>query len=257
MSFGSTSPTGIPPGTGSAFAQWGRRTFAANYAASGIASYMFAYDDGPGVRRGRNLAGRGWEGSARWHQNLDAMQARDPQAPRDKRGRTAYDKARGKYSKIAWKGRVLFGGALMGAMLYGEMSATEGGPGQKIRAGGAAVAGVAGWEVGGRAGALAGAKLGTALGPVGTAVGGLAGYFVGAFAGSEIGRTLGAGVYDALDSVASVGRRTRAVSNWVGDMSAFRTEKAATMRQMSMQMMNTGMMTARNALGHEGLILHQ
>lgn len=233
------------------FGAWGRSLFANNYAEGGIASYMFpmeGYKARRGILGGKNLAGSG-----RYMENLRAMAGSGGSNARaaDKLLKTHAGGIKGAGGRVA-------GGALFGAAFLALPAiTTEGGPGEKIRATMGGAAGWAGWEVGGKAGAIMGSSIGSAIGPIGVGVGALAGYAAGAFAGSAAGQFLGEATYGALDSIASVGRRRRKQSNWVGDMSAFRTQKAATMRQMSLQLMNSGMMTARSALGSEGVMLHQ
>jgi len=150
-------------------------------------------------------------------------------------------------------------GAVMGTALIAGLPAVlaEGGAGERM----AAAAGGVGSEVGARAGGLFGLKAGAALGSsilpgIGSVVGGAIGGLVGLFGGGAAGWGAGQSGFGVLNAVAERGKRAR-TSNWINDTSAFTTRRAKTMRQASLQMMNSGMMTARNSLGHEGVQLHR
>jgi hypothetical protein len=238
-----------------AFNNWGRGFFANNFAEGGLASYMFPME-GYKVQRGI-LGTKVAPGSRAYMQNLQAV---------IDRGGSNAEKAVQLMSKARGRGFGLLrglrgaGGFGLGAALFVAVPAilegSQGGPGAAMRGamGGAGNA-VGGWA-GMKAGAVIGAAIGSYIPVVGTAIGALAGAVVGAFAGSALGQTVGESTFGFLDAIAAKGRRRR-TSNWIGDMSAFRTQKAATMRQASLQMMNNGLMTARSALGSEGVMFHQ
>lgn len=100
------------------------------------------------------------------------------------------------------------------------------------------------------AGMYAGAAVGTAaFGPFGGIIGGI----IGGIAGPEALHEM----WDKADFIAARGRRMRTQQGWYGDTAAFDTQKAVTMRQASLQMMNQGNMSARSGLGHEGVMIHK
>lgn len=233
---------------------WGRSVFANNFAEGGLASYMFPMKDYQ-VKRGF-LGMKAAPGSKAYNQNLQALIDRGSKAEAE-----AAKKLMAKYagkSSLGWRmSRGLKGGAIGAALIVGFALMAEGGAGEKVKAGMGGVGAAAGWAVGAKAGAAIGAAIGSYIPVVGTAVGALAGAVVGAFAGSALGQTIGEATWGFLDSIAERGKKVRRTSNWIGDLGTFRTQKAATMRQASLMMMNNGMMTARSALGSEGIMFHQ
>jgi hypothetical protein len=54
-------------------------------------------------------------------------------------------------------------------------------------------------------------------------------------------------------------RRRRGIewNGWAGQTQVFNTQKAATMRQRSLEAMNRGMMNARSAMGREASFMHR
>jgi hypothetical protein len=227
----------------------GRQAFASNYAQGGISSWMFPQE---GVDTRSLFKAR--YGSARHVRNLEAMaqNAKTPEAA------ARYQKT---LTKAKAAGPTPRGGGLMGLTMMGAFVAlpaftTEGGWQEKSRAVAEGMGAFAGWEVGAKAGMMTGATVGSAIPVIGSAVGAVAGYIAGGFLGSEAGAgAVGSGI-DVIGRIHARGRRAR-TSNWIEDTTAFNTRKAYTMRQASLQMMNTGMNSARNAMGHEGVMFHQ
>jgi len=227
------------------FSKWGAGTFAKHYATGGLISRSFPVE---GMRMERTFFGLDVQhGSPAYMRNLRRMQAqggRIGEAAEDVLSKTT-PASMGK--RIMGRvSRGVFGPGLAAAV---PAMAIPGDTGDRI---GHAVAGLgseAGWHLGGIMGSAIG---GTVGGPIGGFVGGVAGRFIGAAAGWA-----GAGeMFKPIKNLAERGKKAR-LSNWVQDTSAFTTRKAKTMRQASLQMMNTGMMTARSGLGHEGVMFHR
>ena len=134
--------------------------------------------------------------------------------------------------------------------MIGIPAFTEEGAADKLTGMAAGAASWAGMEIG----AMAGAAIGTAILPgVGTIIGGLIGGIAGGIGGEE---TVW-GAREIADKIADRGKRMRTQQGWYGDTAALDTQKAVTMRQASLQMMNQGNMSARSGLGHEGAMIHR
>ena len=257
---------------GQKFNVMGQQMFAGNYAKGGMASYMFS----PGGRRpGGLFFGGAAEGGSRHIARLEKM--RGSGLYNEKSIDKALEKAKnvhsgggpkkawGELGKVGKVGRVgskamgvvgnvpamaLISGVAMGAM-------TEGSAGDKATAGVAGAVSMVGWEVGSKAGMAAGAAIGSVVPVVGTAIGAVAGYIVSGLAGAWASEEGVHGIKGMMDKRVDLARKQKRASGWYGDTSAFDTQKAATMRQMSLQAMNSGMMSARSGLGHEGVMVHQ
>lgn len=249
----------------------GQQMFAGNYARGGMASYMFS----PGGRRPGGLFFGGTSaGSDRHIARLERMKGsglyNEDKIDKAIQGaknvhHSAPKKAWGELGKIGKVGRVgskamgvmgnvpamaLISGVAMGAM-------TEGSAGDKATAGVAGAVSMVGWEVGSKAGMVAGAAIGSVVPVVGTAIGAVAGYIAGGLAGAWASEEGVHGIKGMMDKRVDLARKQKRASGWYGDTSAFDTQKAATMRQMSLQAMNSGMMSARSGLGHEGVMVHK
>lgn len=225
---------------------WGRGMFARNFAEGGFASRVFS----PG---GVRPWGRARAGGTRYRQNLMAMKAASPRHTKKIDKLLAAEPKRAAGSILGGVGRV----GLAGAFLAMPAIMTEGTAGDRATAMVAGAVGWGGWEIGSKAGMAAGASIGSVVPVLGTAIGAVAGYLAGGFAGSIGAEKLVYGVKGEMDRIAAEGKRRRTFTGWYGDTAAFDTQKAATMRQMSLQMMNQGMMTARSGLGHEGVMMHR
>lgn len=259
---------------------WGQQTFASNYTKGGITSYMFS----PGGRRPGGIFGGAKEGGYRHIRRLEKMRDSGRYNTKAIQGvidRVNAPKAGGtpakpwkELSKVGKVGRVgskmmkaafsMPGGVIIGGAMGAYM--TEGDATDKAT--GAVAFGIGstiGWHVGSKAGVWAGAAAGAAIGSVvpvvGTAVGGLIGgaigYLGGGFGGAYLGEQATFGIKSTMDKKVDIARKQKYASGWYGDQSAFNTQKAATMRQYSLQAMNQGMMSARSGLGHEGVMVHQ
>jgi hypothetical protein len=239
----------------SGLANWGRGQFANNFAQGGITSYMFS----PG---GQRPWGKTERGSTSYMRRLEAMSRATPQYA-DKINQSKNFKQ--KYGPP--KGNILGAAGSIAAIGFIAAPAftTKGSAADRMTGVAAGVGIIHGWgvgsEIGKAIGTRAGAAIGSIVGPIGTAIGAglgrLVGYFGGGFLGSYIGEE---GVHKTrgiLDDVAAIGKRRRSWQGWYGDTAAFDTQKAVTMRQTSLQLMNQGMMSARSGLGHEGIMIHR
>ena len=241
-------------GYGNTLGQWGRGRFASNYAQGGLASYVFS----PGC----NLPwGSVAEGSDEFFTRLKAMKKAMPQAS----GRI--DKVMEKAGKTGGiSGLGVLGGAVGAGFMIAPMFTAGGSLANRAWATGANAANYAGFSVGSSLGANSGMAIGAAIGSsilpgLGTAAGGVIGAVGGWVAGGLGLSTLAEGGVNAarryVDNKAVVGKRQRTFSGWGGNTAALTTQKASTMRQMSLQLMNQGLMSARSGLGHEGVMFHR
>lgn len=250
---------------------WGREAFANNYAKGGISSVFFAESPGGAWRASwrRHLGGTIEEGSAAHIYNLRRLQKMYPaneniaksianaeEKMMMKANMKALYPVRSALSNVGSKLTGKVGGAVANVafIAYAAYSA-PGDMGDKTRAAAVEAAGTAGFWAGSMIGSSAGAAIGQTWGPIGSAVGygvgflvgGLAGYFV-ATAGAETG-------ISSLDEKVRYIRNRRNL-DWQRNTAAFNTERAYTMRQQSLAMMNRGMNSARSILGREGVLLH-
>lgn len=224
----------------SSFAQGGGFVPTA-FAATGTDAFMSA------MRRKHKV------GSPEHIRNLEQMLAASPNNLEIK---SALEKAKiAGTSKLGMLGRV--GGLAAGSVFTMLPAFTTPGSGkEKARAVVSAGAGALAWTTGANFGMGTGAAIGSAIPGIGTAIGAVVGYAVGGMAAALSVE----GLVDAATRVPDrlVEReRSRRKLDWVGDRSAFQTDKAATMRARSMEMMNRGMMSARSMLGREAVMLHQ
>ena len=194
-------------------------------------------------------------------QNLERMAAADPGNAGVQKALEKARQAKPKISALKAVGNTALGAAFIGLPFF----TTPGGLTEKSKATAAGAVGMVGWEVGAKLGAATGAAIGNAIGTailpgIGTVIGSLlgevGGYVAGAFGGSIAMEQAAHGVMGITDRMAESERKRRGL-NWVGDTSAFNTRKASTMRQQSLQLMNSGAMNARSMLGREGVMLHQ
>ena len=167
---------------------------------------------------------------------------------------TKYSEGSGQKSAVKKAGGKLAGRLFMGAMML-EPMLTEEGDYNKVKQTTTGLIGLGGFELGMKAGKARFAKAaisGSRLLRVGGGLGKLAMGFTGMaaleFAAEEAIGAWQGGVEKERDL-----RKL----NWVGNTDAFNTQRAHTMRQTSLQAMNSGMMSARSMLGREGVMLHQ
>jgi hypothetical protein len=226
---------------------WGRQNFASNFAQGGMASTLFAPTAGEAFlnpwRRQHKF------GSDQHIRNLESMLARDPNNVKISKAidkaKLGAGKARGMLGRLAGAGGLALGAGFIALPAF----ITPGGPAERARAVAGGIAGYAGWSVG----AKLGLGIGTAIaGPIGGVIGGI----VGAFGGSMLADDATQSILRIPDRLVDRERSRRRL-DWVGDKSAFQTERASTMRARSMEMMNRGMMTSRSLLGREAVMLHQ
>ena len=155
-------------------------------------------------------------------------------------------------------GRALFGGAL-GAAMVALPAFTEDGPiEERARAVTKGLGGWAGMAIGAKAGIGMGALIGSfvPIPVVGTAVGAA----IGALAGGIGGAFAGEAATDALTRIPDrmVEReRSRRGLDWGQHTAAFQTQRAHTMRQQSLSLMNRGAMSSRSLLGQEAMYVHR
>lgn len=113
----------------------------------------------------------------------------------------------------------------------------------------AGVANSVGFVAGSFTGRIVGAAIGTALMPgLGSIIGGIAG---GLIAESPINKG-----FEIAEKIVKRERKRRAFE-WGQHNPAFDTQRAHTMRQQSLSMMNRGQNTARSLMGREAVALHQ
>lgn len=223
----------------------GQQLFAGNFASGGLAAYAFS----PG---GARPWGSTHRGSAEYFERMESMAAKNPKIQKV----LAEERKLAAKGKIGKKGGGLGGAALGSAFVAYAAFAEEGGPKEKATAAAGAIAGNVGWAVGSKAGMMVGAAVGSAIPVVGTILGAGIGWLAGSFGGYAAGDALVRGTVGQFDKVVETSRKARRF-NWAGDNTAFTGAKAATMRQMSLQLMNQGMMSARSGLGQEGMMLHR
>lgn len=125
------------------------------------------------------------------------------------------------------------------------------------------VAGVSGvasgvaFGVGMKAGALVGGTIGSLILPgVGSAAGIIAGGLVGGLGASMLTESGINVAYNFANNLVDK-ERARRKFDWVGNKAMFQTEKAYTMRQMSLAAMNNGMSSPRSLLGKESIFVHR
>jgi len=254
------SPYGVKPSVLQEFRwnmhTWGREAFASNFARGGVTSAFFAATPGEAWSAAWRPALE--YGSSEHISNLRRIQKTNPNnlniADTIKKAELA-----GKTGKGMFKGMVgkMGGPALNAAFVAYEAYNTPGGATEKSRA--AATAGVSfvGFGVGMKVGFASGVTAGVAIGgPVGGVIGGVVGGLGGGIVGGLLAEKGMGGIFSATDNMVER-ERARRTLDWRRDQSAFNTQKAYTMRQQSLQMMNRGMMNARSILGREAVMLHQ
>lgn len=235
--------------------RFGRNVFASNFARQGASATLFAPTAGEAFKSAFRRTHK--FGSQQHISNLEQMLAQQPDNPRFQKALT---KAKAEPVKRSL-GRRIGGTAFkvgIGAAFVALPAFTE--PGGLKEKGTAVVAGAAsylGWEAGSKVGMGIGAAAGSAILPgIGTAVGGALGYVAGGLAGA-VGVDEGVRALMKIPDNLVERERKRRNLNWVGNMDAFNTQSAATMRQMSMQAMNRGMATGRSAMGREAIMFHR
>lgn len=235
--------------------KFGRNMFASNFARGGASNTLFAPTAGEAFRSAFQRTHK--FGSPQHISNLEFMAQQSPRNPMYAR---ALKKAKaGEVQKSL--GRRIAGGALktgIGAAFVALPAfTTPGGIPEKTRAVVGGAASLLGWEAGSKVGMGIGAAAGSAILPgIGTAIGGALGYIGGGILGAM-------GVDEGVQALMKIPdnmverERKRRHLDWVGNMDAFNTQSAATMRQMSLQAMNRGMATARSAMGREAVMFHR
>jgi len=234
---------------------WGRQQFAKSYARGGVASTLFAPSR-------KEMILSPWrrkysEGSPEYVNRLRKLEAvtTDPKAKQGIQKAIA-EAGSGKKSLL----RKGFGG-VVGAGLTAAMvvypAVTEDGPlNEKARAATKGVGGLVGWSVGSREGMGIGAAVGSYLGPIGAAVGLVVGYVAGGLIGSGAGEAAADSITRIPDRMVDRERARRKLE-WGNNITAFRTERAHTMRQQSLALMNRGQMSSRSLMGREAVFIHR
>jgi hypothetical protein len=230
---------------------WARETFANQFARGGGAlPSMFAPTAGEAFKAPFRKKHK--VGSPTHIRNLEKMLARDPN---NKGIQKALQKASAGPGKVGTLSRVA-GFGLGAAFIALPAFTTEGGIVEKGRAVAIGAASFAGWEGGATLGMALGGAIGSVIPGIGTAIGAVAGYIGGGLLGSMGAESAAGAAFGFADRLVDRERNRRKL-DWVGDKTAFQTQRASTMRQQSMEMMNRGMMSARSLLGREGVMLHQ
>jgi hypothetical protein len=230
--------------------QAGRSLFPSSFARGGFAATAFAPTAGEAFvspwRRTHQ------SGSPQHITNLRRMQAANPS---NKRIAKALQRAESGPAKTGFFGGIT-GLGVRGAFAALPAFTTEGGVYEKGMAVAGGAAAVVGWDVGMKVGMGVGAAVGSVVPFAGTAIGAGVGALVGAFAGSMLAEEGFRAAAEIPTRMVEETRKRRGL-NWVGDTSAFNTQKAYTMRQQSLQAMNRGMMNSRSVLGREAMMIHQ
>jgi len=240
--------------------EFGRQTFAGSFARGGLAATLFA----PTAKEAFLAPFRGaidtsvGPGSQLVGSRLRELEKMHPRSASVKKAIKAFEAGPpkgatsipGKAMGLAGKA---LGPAMAGYLIFGEAIAMKGSLRETAGARGKAVvrgaASYAAWGAGMKAGAAIG---GAAFGLPGAIVGGLVGG-VGAAMGADaaVGEIL-----DIPDRMVDKERNRRKL-NWGQHTAAFQTDRAHTMRQQSLQMMNRGSMSARTLLGQEAMFVHR
>jgi len=228
---------------------FGRQQFAKSFASGGVASTIFAP-----TRKEMILSP--WRsrvpiGSDQYVRNLRKLQALHKNDGGIKKALASVEKgsARG------------IGGSLLGLGLGAAFVAmpaftTPGDISEKMRAVTAGIGSFGGFAVGSKVGMGIGAAVGSFIPVVGTAIGAGVGWLAGGLLGGAAGESL----TDALTRIPDrmvANERKRRRSDWGMHTAAFQTQRAHTMRQQSLQMMNRGMMSARSLMGREAVFVHR
>jgi hypothetical protein len=232
---------------------FGRSAFASNFARRGASNTLFAPTSGEAFRSAFRRTHK--FGSSQHIRNLEFMVAQQPENSNFSEALSKAKSGAGKGGRGIVGG--VFGAGLGAAFIAMPAFTTPGGISEKTRAVVGGTASLAGWAVGSKVGMGIGAAAGFALLPgIGTAVGGALGWAAGGLLGAI-------GVDEGVQSLMKIPdnmverERKRHHLDWAGNMDAFNTQSAATMRQMSLQAMNRGMATARSALGREAVMFHR
>lgn len=244
------SPGGLMGDARHAMQGFVRNQFMSSFAAGGMAAQ--AYGPTSRSRMAAVLSREARPGSPEWVRRMEGMK-NTPGASStaidnmiaDKRA--SYRPGREKLTKLGMMGKALGPIGFMAMPAIGVVTG-EGAYG-KAKGGLVGVADSTGFAIGMGVGRLAGAAIGgigaVALGPI--AIGMAAAY--GASAIAEKGFEIAEGI---------VGReRKKRASEWGRSNPAFDTQRAYTMRQQSLSMMNRGQNTARSMMGREAVMIHQ
>ncbi len=228
---------------------FGRQQFAKSFARGGIASTMFAP-----TRTEMLLSpwrAKHAEGSAQYVNNLRKLQKLHPNNPGIGKALAATEKgaARG-------IGRGLAGGALGAAMVVAPAFMENGPAEEKARAVTKGIGGLAGFAIGAKAGAGIGAAVGSFVPLVGTAIGAAVGAIVGGIGGSIAGEE-GTDFLTRIPDRMVERERAKRRLDWGNNSAAFQTQRAHTMRQQSLALMNRGQMSSRSLLGQEAMFVHR
>lgn len=237
---------------------YARSAFAGNFASGGLSAQLFS-----NTFAGRMRAwGSAWnpltmfsgvpEGSPEWKANMTAI---EKSAPKSMRAKIRLERIKGgSAAKTVLKsagmkaGMGVAGVGLSAGFAAYSAYSTEGGAFQK---GNAAVSSIAG-DIAFGAGALVFSGIGAAVGgPVGLAIG-----IIGSVA-TAMGATEGTAMFGNYINNKVLEREQRRKLEWVNSNAAFNTQKAYTMRQQSLAMMNRGEMSARSLMGREAVMMHQ
>lgn len=161
------------------------------------------------------------------------------------------------------KAGAIAGPAFAASMIIGPMATTAGGPGERGMAGVHGAMEMAGFEIATNFAGKGAAKFARsnsgkfALGKHASKVGKWGRISKGNVAVLAVGLAA-EGAYEFQKHLADIGSKQRMSGlEWGKGSPGMDTQKAYTMRQQSLQMMNRGSMSARSLLGREAQYLHQ
>jgi hypothetical protein len=227
---------------------FGRQQFAKSFARGGIASTMFAPTRKEMLlspwRRKHSI------GSTEHINNLRKLQKLHPENPGISKALASTQKGT---SSSLIRG---LGGGVLGAAMIVAPAFTEGPIQEKARAVTKGIGGMAGFAIGAKAGTGIGAAIGSFVPVVGTAIGAVVGGIAGGIGGSFAGESATDYLTRIPDRMVDRERERRKL-NWGQHTAAFQTQRAHTMRQQSLMLMNRGAMSSRSLLGQEAMFVHR
>ncbi len=234
---------------------WGRATFAKSYARGGFAATVFAPNR-------KEMLLSPWrfkheEGSASYVNRLRKLESvtKDPWAKKGIQKALA-DVEKGKSKTLLRGGSGLLGAGLGAAFIAAPAIMTNGPAEERARAATKGVGSSIGWWAGAKVGMGIGAAVGSYVPVVGTAIGAAVGWIAGGIAGSGAGEAIADATTRIPDRMVER-ERSRRKLDWGNNTAAFQTQRAATMRQQSLGLMNRGQMSARSLMGREATFIHR
>ena len=232
---------------------FGRQQFAKSFARGGMAATMFAPTRKEMLLSPWRMKNK--EGSGAYMNNLRKLESMHPKSKGISKaiaGAQGGTRATGAFGKVMkGLGPVGYAAGIVAPEFF------ESGPAhEKARA---VTKGLGGWA-GMAIGAKAGMGIGAAVGSFVPVVGSMIGAAVGAVAGGIGGMFAGEDFTDTLTRIPDrmVDReRSRRGLDWGKHTAAFQTQRAHTMRQQSLALMNRGAMSTRSLLGQESMFVHR